>query len=80
MIPKVWTNMGADVKRIQSQLAAMMVKPEYQDMLTRREADCLSQALCCIETFKIRAETRMATKTDNSKVSDKEFLGVFYGD
>ena len=80
MIPKVWTDLGDDVKRIRNELAALALNREYQKVLDIRAIDTLLKALHYMDMFRIRAETRMAAKIDNSKVSDKEFLGVFYGD
>jgi hypothetical protein len=80
MIPKVWTDLGDDVKRIRNELVTLICKREYQDVLTKKETEPLSKALRYVDQFRSRAEDRMATKIDGSKVSDKEFLGVFYGD
>ena len=80
MIPKVWTDLGADTKKIRDQLAALALNREYQKVLDIQAADTLLKAIHYLDMFRIRAETRMAAKIDNSKVSDKEFLGVFYGD
>lgn len=80
MIPKVWTDLGDDVKRIRNELVTLICKREYQDVLTKKETEPLSKALRYVDQFRSRAEDRMATKIDNRKVSDQEFLSVFYGD
>ena len=79
MIPSVWTDMGADAKRIRNELIALIIKREYQDVLTKKETELLSRALRCMDQFRSRAEDRMATKLDNRQVSNQEFLSVFYG-
>lgn len=80
MIPKVWIDMGDDAKRIRNELVTLICKREYQDVLTKKETEPLSKALRYVDQFRSRAEDRMAAKIDNRKVSDQEFLSVFYGD
>lgn len=80
MIPKVWTDMGDDAKRIRNELVTLICKREYQDVLTKKETEPLSKALRYVDQFRFRAEDRMANKIDNRKVSDQQFLSVFYGD
>lgn len=80
MIPKVWTDLGADTKKIRDQLAALALNREYQKVLDIRTKDTLLKAIHYMDMFRIRAETRMADKVDTSGISDQEFLSVFYGD
>lgn len=80
MIPRVWTDMGTDAKRIRNELVMLISKREYQDVLTKKETEPLLKALRCVDQFRSRAEDRMATKIDNRQVSNQEFLSAFYGD
>jgi len=80
MIPKVWTDMGGDVKTIRNELVTLICKREYQDVLTKKETEPLLRALRCVDQFRSRAEDRMATKIEHRKADNQEFLSVFYGD